>query len=95
MKHTLTFFAALLLAPLGTLHAADAPAAKLDNKSEPKAPETNASKVPKFNFAKTLPEQEEQLKSNPLMLRFAESRSKLTSEPFRPIYHFVIPEVNP
>ena len=50
------------------------------------------SPVPKFTFAKTLAEQEEQLKSNPLMLRFAESRKKLSSDPYRPIYHFVSPE---
>ena len=50
------------------------------------------SPVPKFTFAKTLAEQEEQLKSNPLMLRFAESRKRLSSDPYRPIYHFVSPE---
>ena len=50
------------------------------------------SPVPKFTFAKTLAEQEEQLKTNPLILRFAESRKRLSSDPYRPIYHFVSPE---
>ena len=50
------------------------------------------SPVPKFTFAKTLAEQEQQLKSNPLLLRFAESRKKQSTDPYRPIYHFVSPE---
>ncbi len=50
------------------------------------------SPVPKFTFAKTLAEQEEQLKTNPLMLRFAKSRKRLSSDPYRPIYHFISPE---
>ena len=52
------------------------------------------SKVPKFVFATTLAEQEAQLKTNPLILRFAESRKKLASDPYRPIYHYVNPEGN-
>ena len=32
------------------------------------------------------------MKTNPLMLRFAESREKLSKDPFRPIYHYVNPE---
>lgn len=50
------------------------------------------SAVPKFKFAETLAEQEKQLKENPLLLRFAESRKKMASDRFRPIYHFVSPE---
>ena len=50
------------------------------------------SPVPKFTYAKTLAEQEEQLKTNPLMLRFAESRKRQSSDRYRPIYHFVSPE---
>lgn len=50
------------------------------------------SPVPKFTFAKTLAEQEQQLKTNPLMLRFAESRKRQSKDPYRPIYHFVSPE---
>ncbi|HZY82408.1 MAG TPA: glycoside hydrolase family 32 protein [Cyclobacteriaceae bacterium] len=52
------------------------------------------SPVPKFKFAQTLKEQQEQLKTNPLMLRFAESRKKQASDRYRPIYHFVSPESN-
>ena len=50
------------------------------------------SPVPKFTFATTLAEQEQQLKTNPLVLRFAESRKKQSTDPYRPIYHFVSPE---
>ena len=50
------------------------------------------SKVPKFEFAETLAEQEAQLPSNPLMLRFADSRKQLASDMHRPLYHFVSPE---
>ncbi len=51
-----------------------------------------ASAVQKFNFGKTFKEQEEQLKTNPLMQRFAGSREKMADDPYRPIYHFVSPE---
>src|SRR4051812_3193160 len=44
------------------------------------------SKVPKFVFASSLREQQEQLKTNPLILRFAESRKKLAADKFRPVY---------
>ncbi|NQT39380.1 MAG: glycoside hydrolase family 32 protein, partial [Planctomycetes bacterium] len=50
------------------------------------------SRVPAFTFAETLAEQEAQLKTNPLMLRFAESRKKMADDPHRPIYHYVNPE---
>jgi beta-fructofuranosidase len=50
------------------------------------------SRVPKFTFAGTLPEQESQLKTNPLMKRFVESRRRLAADPHRPIYHYVNPE---
>ncbi|MDH3651373.1 MAG: glycoside hydrolase family 32 protein, partial [Saprospiraceae bacterium] len=50
------------------------------------------SKVPKSTFASTLEEQEEQLKSNPLLIRFRESREKLAQDPHLPFYHFVSPE---
>lgn len=50
------------------------------------------SPVPKFTFAKTLAEQEEQLKTNPLLMRFAESRKRQSKDPYRPLYHFVSPE---
>ena len=50
------------------------------------------SPVPKFTFANTLAEQEEQLKTNPLLLRFAASRKRQSTDPYRPLYHFVSPE---
>ena len=50
------------------------------------------SAVPKFTFAETLAEQEAQLKTNPIVLRFAESRKRQAKDPYRPIYHFVSPE---
>ncbi len=50
------------------------------------------SKLPKYTFADTLEEQEAQLKTNPLLLRFHESRKKMDDDPHRPIYHYVNPE---
>lgn len=50
------------------------------------------SKVPKFSFSNKLEEQEEQLKSNPIMLRLIDSRKKLSGDKYRPIYHYVNPE---
>ena len=52
------------------------------------------SKVPKFVFATTEAEQLLELKTNPLILRFKESRRIQASDPYRPIYHFVSPEGN-
>ncbi len=52
----------------------------------------NESKVPKFTFANTLAEQERQLKNNPLLERFRESRKQLLKDPHHPLYHFVSPE---
>jgi len=50
------------------------------------------SKVLQHTYATTLDEQLEQLKTDELMLRFAESRKRLSSDPYRPVYHFVNPE---
>lgn len=52
----------------------------------------NVSKVPYFVFAETLEEQEEQLKSNPLLERFAASRQELLKDRHYPRYHFTSPE---
>ena len=52
------------------------------------------SKVPKFAFPNSLPEQEAQLKTNPLLLRMNDSRKKLSTDRLRPIYHYVNPEGN-
>lgn len=57
-------------------------------------PQDYTSKVPKFTFAKTLEEQEEQLKTNPLLLRMNEARKKLSGDKYRPLYHYVNPEAN-
>ncbi len=50
------------------------------------------SRVPKYSFAHTLERQEVQLKTNPLLRRFAMSRRRLARDPYRPLYHFVSPE---
>ncbi|MHC4121009.1 MAG: glycoside hydrolase family 32 protein [Planctomycetota bacterium] len=57
-----------------------------------KAAPDYTSRVPKFTFGRTLAEQEGQLKTNPLILRFKESRRKMAGDPYRPIYHYVNPE---
>ena len=51
-----------------------------------------ASRVPRVTYAFKLEEQQEQLKTDPLMLRFVASRRRLSSDPYRPIYHYVNPE---
>ena len=51
-----------------------------------------ASKVPQRSYAATLDEQLEQLKTDELTARFARSRRQLSSDPYRPIYHYVNPE---
>ena len=50
------------------------------------------SKVPKREYPTTLNDQLEQLDTDELMLRFAESRRRLSSDPYRPLYHYVNPE---
>ena len=56
-------------------------------------PEQYSSPVPKQTFSTTLTEQEKELQSNVLMERFAASRKKLSTDRYRPAYHFVSPEV--
>jgi beta-fructofuranosidase len=51
-----------------------------------------SSPVPYRTFSTTLDEQLEQLKDNPLLHRFRESRKALAAVPHRPIYHFTSPE---
>jgi beta-fructofuranosidase len=43
-------------------------------------------------FSASQLEQEKELETNPLMLRFAESRKRMAADPYRPAYHFVSPE---
>jgi beta-fructofuranosidase len=54
--------------------------------------EDNKSPVPKYIFGSTLEQQQAELKTNPLLLRFHESRKKMADDPHRPIYHYVNPE---
>jgi beta-fructofuranosidase len=66
--------------------------AVLDVTPKPAVPESYPSPTPRQRFSATLHEQEEELKTNELMLRFAASRKRLASDPYRPAYHFVSPE---
>jgi beta-fructofuranosidase len=50
------------------------------------------SATPQYVFSETLTQQTEELKNNPLMLRFGKSRQKLAADKYRPLYHFVSPE---
>ena len=52
-------------------------------------PEGNKSPVPQYTFSTTLEEQEAELKMNPLLQRFNDSRKKMEENPHRPIYHYV------
>lgn len=70
----------------------DAPSAIAADAKQVKPEGPYASLTPKYLFATTLKDQEAQLKDNPLMIRFAESRKKLAADPYRPAYHFVSPE---
>ena len=56
------------------------------------ANEDFTSKVPHYTFAETLEEQEEQLKTNPLMQRLLAYRKTYEGDPHRPIYHYINPE---
>ena len=55
-------------------------------------PRSYKSRVPSYTFGEKQDQQEAQLKTNSLMLRFTESRKKLSADPYRPIYHYVNPE---
>ena len=50
------------------------------------------SKVPRFDFAELLEEQEQQLASNPLVLRLHAARRAKAVAPHRPFYQAVPPE---
>ncbi len=50
------------------------------------------SKVPQRTYATSLEEQLEQLRTDELAVRFAESRARQSSDPYRPTYHYVNPE---
>lgn len=50
------------------------------------------SAVKEETYSATLPEQEKELKKSILLKRFAESRKELSTDKYRPIYHFLSPE---
>jgi len=52
----------------------------------------NASKTPHYTFFDTLDTQLEELKTNPLLERFRQSRARLLQDPHHPVYHFTSPE---
>ncbi len=49
------------------------------------------SKAPRYTFADTLPEQEAQLRDNPLLKQFREARQRQDADPQTPVYHFSCP----
>ena len=51
-----------------------------------------ASRAPRYTFADTLAEQEEQLSYNSMLQRMAASRRAMEGDPHRPLYHYVNPE---
>ena len=51
-----------------------------------------SSKAPRFEFAETLEEQENQLRRNPLLQRMREARREKADDPHRSLYHYVNPE---
>ncbi|MDH3246896.1 MAG: glycoside hydrolase family 32 protein [Saprospiraceae bacterium] len=61
-------------------------------REEPTERQDYTSKVPQYTFASTLEEQEEELKTNPLMHRFRADRKKWASDPHVPLYHFYSPD---
>lgn len=63
-----------------------------EERSQTESQPDYTSRVPKYTFGDTLEEQEAQLKTNPMIQRFIESRKEMASDPYRPIYHYVNPE---
>ena len=78
-----------LLGKMRTCVASSEPQNGAEDSGEAEPQEDYTSKVPKFTFANTIEEQEEQLRTNPLMLRFRESRKKLAKDPHVPLYHLL------
>lgn len=50
------------------------------------------SKVPKYTYSNNLSQQEQELKTDPILQRLNASREKLSGDKWRPIYHYVNPE---
>jgi beta-fructofuranosidase len=82
------------LAALGLVLAAAASLGFERRTTAEEKPSDRASRVPKFTFPTTLAAEEEALRTNPLMRRFAHSRQRLAADRYRPLYHFVCPESN-
>jgi beta-fructofuranosidase len=64
---------------------------ELSASADEREPRDRTSRVPKYTFADTLEEQEAQLKANPMLQQFAESRKLMADDPHRPVYHYVNP----
>jgi len=63
-----------------------------ENRSGPESPDYT-SRVPQYSFADTLAEQEQQLKTNPLLLEFARTRkAQYAHDRYLPVYHYVSPK---
>lgn len=93
---TLTIFATGLLIGLSPLVAEPADTSSnttVDNDyQEHRLPPGKPSLIPQYTFSETLEEQEKELATNPLLLRFHAARAAQASDPHRPIYHYVNPE---
>jgi hypothetical protein len=50
------------------------------------------SKVPRKNYSSNREEQKKELESDAMLARFAQSRKEMSTDPHRPLYHFVSPE---
>ncbi len=50
------------------------------------------SLTPQYKFSDTLEEQKSQLKDNPLLQRMLKARLDISTDPYRPIFHYVNPE---
>ena len=63
-----------------------------ENRSGPESPDYT-SRVPQYSFADTLAAQEQQLKTNPLLLDFARTRkAQYAHDRYLPVYHYVSPK---
>jgi beta-fructofuranosidase len=51
-------------------------------------------KIQGRTYGETLEEQLAQLKTDPMVQRFAAARGRLSADPYRPVYHYVNPEGN-
>jgi beta-fructofuranosidase len=74
------------------LDAKASQAAVLKVTPRPLVLERFASLTPRQVFSGTLAAQEQELRTNQLMRRFAASRQRQSADPYRPAYHFVSPE---